>query len=314
MDTLYKDLQTYGRVRSNALMSKYTTFHIGGPAQYMVEVMDSDNLIKLLNFLVGEGVPYFILGGGSNLLWQDEAWEGVVIKVATQGIKIDGQEIIAEAGAPFAALVMLAVQNNLAGLEWAAGMPGTVGGAVRGNAGAMDSDTSRSLRQIEVWRDGEVIMLRPEDCAYGYRDSIFKHNTDVVIRAWFKTSPGNKLELMQTMQATIKGRNGKYPAAPSAGSFFKNIPFSVWPGDKSLLPASFKIKQEVPAGWTTEQNKLKGYQVGGAMVSKEHGNFLVNADKATQADVLAVVEEVVSRAYTNFGVKLEPEVQIMKTY
>ncbi len=291
-------------------MAKYTTFHIGGPVQFMVEVAETEKLVALLNYLMGEGVPYFVLGGGSNLLWQDDEWEGVVIKVQNTNTKIQNNVIEAEAGVSFAAVVMLAVQNNLAGLEWAAGMPGTVGGAVRGNAGAMDSDTSRSLEKIEVWRDGEVIILKPEDCEYGYRDSAFKRNTDVVLRAWFKTMPGDKIALMQTMQATIKGRNGKYPASPSAGSFFKNIDVSSWTGDTTKLPEKFLASGKIPAGWINEQNGLKGFAVGGAKVSDEHGNFLINYNKASQSDVLQVVEEVQKRVYDTFKTELEPEVVI----
>jgi UDP-N-acetylmuramate dehydrogenase len=310
MQELYKQLKECGHVRPGALMAKYTTFHIGGPVQFLVEVKETEKLVTLLNYLMGEGIPYFILGGGSNLLWQDDEWEGVVIKLESQIVKLESQVIVAEAGASFAAMVMLAVQNNLAGLEWAAGMPGTVGGAVRGNAGAMDSDTSRSLEKIEVWRDGEVITLKPEACEYGYRDSAFKRNTDVVLRAWFKTTPGDKIALMQTMQATIKGRNGKYPASPSAGSFFKNCDVSSWSGDRTKLPEKFLTTGKIPAGWINEQNGLKGFAVGGAKVSDEHGNFLINYNKATQADVLQVVEEVQKRVYDTFKAQLEVEVVI----
>lgn len=311
MDIFYKKLQEFGRVRANAVMAKYTTLHIGGPVQFLLELADSTKLPTLLNFLSGEGAPYFLLGGGSNLLWQDEAWEGVVIKMpSSKPLVLSDGRIEAGAGMPLALLVTTAVQNGLSGLEWAAGVPGTVGGAVRGNAGAMDSDTARSLEKVEVWRDGEVIELGAAECGFGYRDSIFKHNQDVVIRAWYNTRPGDKIELMKKIQGYIKQRNGHYPALPSAGSFFKNIPFSAWPKNVETLPDGFKTKQQVPAGWISEQNGLKGYAIGGAMVSKEHGNFLVNIGGATQADILAVVEEVQKRAYTTFGVNLEAEVNI----
>ncbi len=314
MDILYKKLQEFGRVRTNAVMAKYTTLHIGGSVQFLLELADSTKLSTLLNFLSGEGVPYFLLGGGSNLLWQDEAWEGVVIKMpSSKPLVLSDGRIEAVAGMPLALLVTTAVQHGLSGLEWAAGVPGTVGGAVRGNAGAMDSDTAHSLEKVEVWRDGEVIELAAAECGFGYRDSIFKHTQDVVIRAWYNTSHGDKIELMKKIQGYIKQRNGHYPALPSAGSFFKNIPFSAWVKGLDSLPDSFKLKQQVPAGWISEQNGLKGYAVGGAMVSKEHGNFLVNTGGATQADILAVVEEVQRRAYTTFGVNLEAEVQIIKT-
>ena len=312
MTELYKQLKNYGHVKQGALMSKYTTFHIGGPVQFLLEVSETDKLVAVLNWLTGEGIPYFILGGGSNLLWQDDEWEGVVIKVSSIKYQVSSTAIEVDSGVSLSKLVVLAVQNSLSGLEWAAGVPGTVGGAVRGNAGAMVSDTASSLLKVEVWRDGEVIQLNPEECGFGYRGSNFKHNQDVILRAWYKTMPGDKTRLMQTIQGYIKQRNGHYPPFPSAGSFFKNIDFKNWPGELSKLPETFKQKEQVPVGWINEQNDLKGYTVGGAMVSKEHGNFLINPKGATQADVLAIVEEVKQRAYTNFGVTLEPEVNIQK--
>ncbi len=294
-------------------MSKYTTFHIGGPVQFLVEVTETPKLVDLLGWLTSEGVLYFILGGGSNLLWQDDEYEGVVIQIRNPKSEIRNQIIEVTAGTPLAMVVNTAVQNSLGGLEWAAGVPGTVGGAVRGNAGAMDSNTARSLLKVEVWRDGEVIQLTSEQCNFGYRDSIFKHNQDVILRVWYKTQPADKLSLMQTIQGYIKQRNGHYPPFPSAGSFFKNIDFKDWPGDTALLPPQFNAKQQIPVGWVNEQNELKGHEIGGAMVSKEHGNFLINQKGATQADILGLVDEVKQRAYTNFGVSLEAEVVIMKT-
>ena len=309
---LHQQLKTYGHVKQGAPMSKYTTFHIGGSVQFLLEVSETDKLVAVLNWLTGEGIPYFILGGGSNLLWQDDEWEGVVIKVSSIKYQVASSVIEVDSGIPLSKLVMLAVQNSLSGLEWGAGVPGTVGGAVRGNAGAMGSNTASCLVKVEVWRDGEVIQLTPAECGFGYRDSNFKHNQDVILRAWYKTVSGDKVQMMQTIQGYIKQRNGHYPPFPSAGSFFKNIDFKNWPGDRSQLPDNFKQKQQVPVGWINEQNGLKGYTVGGAMVSKEHGNFLINSKGATQADVLSIVEEVKQRAYTNYKVELEAEVCIKK--
>lgn len=312
MQEIYKKLKEFGIVKANALLSKYTTFKIGGPTQFLVEISETKKLVEVLNFLSGEGIEYFILGGGSNVLWKDEEFEGVVVRIMNKELKImDNGVIEAGAGTPLAVVVNTAVQNNLSGLEWAAGLPGTVGGAVRGNAGAMDSDTARSLVKIEVWRDGEVLGLNIENCEFGYRDSVFKHTSDVILRAWYKTVPGDKLTMMQKIQGYMKQRNGHYPAFPSAGSFFKNVDMAVWPGKKDDLPEAFQKNGKIPAGWLNEQVGLKGFSVGGGKLSNEHGNFLINFDNATQSDMLKIVEEIQKRVFEKFGVELEPEVKII---
>ncbi len=311
MDGIYTELKKWAHVRVNSPMAKHTTFQIGGSVDYLVEVENNEKMVEILNFVNSEGIDYFLLGGGSNLLWQDDPWTGVVLKINNTTCQIEGETIVASAGVPLALVVMTAVKQGFTGLEWAAGIPGTVGGAVRGNAGAVDSDTGRSLAWVEVWRNGEVCRLLPDECGFTYRDSIFKHNSDVVVRAAYRLFLGDRRLVLEKMQRITKERQGKYPAQPSAGSFFKNIPLAMWQGDNAQLPPTFLKTEMVPAGWVNERNGLKGYAVGGAMVSHEHGNFLINTGGATQADMLLVVEEVLKRAYTNFGVTLEPEVHLV---
>lgn len=312
MFALAKKIKEFGEITPNARMSKYTTLHIGGAVQFVVEILETEKFIGLLKFLAGENIPYRLLGGGSNTLWQDEPFEGVVIKPMNSKITIEGETLTASAGASLAALVTTAIKNGLEGLVWAAGVPGTVGGAVRGNAGAMHSDTGRTLKSVEVWRNGDVVTVKPEECGFTYRDSVFKHSADIILSATYQLSMGDKTNMMKRMMEYLKQRTGKYPSLPSAGSFFKNVAFKDWKGDLSSLPEHFAQTQKVPAGWINESNGLKGFRIGGAMLSKEHGNFIVNVDNALQSDVLAVVEEINHRAYTNFGVTLEPEVVIIK--
>ncbi|MBI5729044.1 MAG: UDP-N-acetylmuramate dehydrogenase [Candidatus Magasanikbacteria bacterium] len=312
MDSLYKELQQFGDVSLRKFLAKFTTFKIGGPADRYVEVTDTKKFTDLLNFLSGRGVDYFLLGGGSNVLLPDNGLRGVVIRVKTNKMTVDGNMIMAEAGVSFGAVVTKAVQQSLTGLEWATGLPGTVGGAVRGNAGAVGGDIAHSVSKIKIWQDSEIVELTPDDCAFGYRDSMFKRSTTVVLAAWFTLSPGNPRESLAVMQEILKKRAGHYPSYPSAGSFFKNIPLKDWPHPTSELPAAFVEAGRVPAGWITEQAGLKGLAVGGAMVSREHGNFLINHKDATQADVLALVEEIKAKVYNTSGVELEEEVQIVK--
>ena len=191
------------------------------------------------------------------------------------------------------------------------GVPGTVGGAVRGNAGAMGCDTKEVIKAVEVWSDGEIITCGREECGFAYRESVFKHSKDVILKVFFELKPGDKAQILATMQRHLKQRIGKYPPYPSAGSLFKNIKLEKWPGDKTKLPPLFLERGTVPVGWIVEQIGVKGFTVGGAKVSDEHGNFIINFNKATQKDVLAVVEEVQKRVYNTFGVQLDPEVEII---
>jgi UDP-N-acetylmuramate dehydrogenase len=311
MNPLYKQLQNFGHVRTNQSVAKFTTFQIGGIAQFLIEVTETQKLIEVLNFLTGEGINWFILGGGSNVLWQDEDYEGVVIKVQTSGIKVLDQVIEAEAGVPLSLVMNVALKQSWGGLEWAAGLPGTVGGAVRGNAGAMWSDTAHSIEKIEVWHEGEIMQLRPKNCGFAYRESIFKHSDDVVLKAWFSFVLGDKIKMMADIQDYLKKRAGKYPPLPSGGSFFKNIDCSKWSDIKGVLPEEFIKIGKIPAGWLIDKAGLKGLTMGGCMVSKEHGNFMVNFNNGTQQDILKLVEIVKQKVYDNYGIELEEEVKIV---
>ncbi|MCX6782261.1 MAG: UDP-N-acetylmuramate dehydrogenase [Candidatus Magasanikbacteria bacterium] len=312
MNELYKELKKYGRVRLNEPMRKHTTIQVGGPAEYLVSVNDNDKLVGLLSYLSGEGVPFFILGGGSNVLMSDNGFEGVVISVETNKLDCQGGKIVCDSGASFSSLVSAAAANSLTGMEWAAGIPGTVGGAVRGNAGAMGSDTSQSIEDVYIWKDGEIISLQRNECDFGYRNSIFKKDGGVILRIIFKFSPGDAKEILRLTSDNIAGRHGRHPALPSAGSFFKNIKLANWPGEPGLLPAQYRERGTIPAGYLIEELGLKGFQIGGAGVSQEHGNFIVNYGGATQADIIAVVEAVKEKVYNRYGVELVPEVEIVK--
>ncbi len=311
MEQFYDELKNYGDLKLNVPFSKLTTFAVGGPAQYLVQVTDSKKLVDLLNYLNSKGINYFIIGGGSNLLMPDDGVEGVTIKVQTTKIELIGNTIVADSGAQLGAVLNLSCKNSLAGLEWTIGVPGTVGGAVRGNAGAMGLDIAHSISKVEIWRNGEVIEVTNEDCQFAYRESLFKFNKDVVLRTWFELRPGDRKEIMEKVQGYMKHRTGRYPHHPSAGSFFKNIKLAKWPGDIKELPELFQQRGTVPVGWVMEQLDLKGITVGGAKISDEHGNFIINYHEAKQAEILQIVDIMKEKAYNKFKVELETEVEIV---
>ncbi len=312
MQEIYNQLKTFGQLKTNTPLSKYTTFNIGGPAQFLVNATEEEKLIELLNFLSGEGLEFFVLGGGSNLLFPDNGFDGVVIKVSTNKIEnTENNTITTAAGTPLSSIVNAASKSELTGMEWAVGIPGTVGGAIRGNAGAMGKEIANCLKSVTVWQNGEIKEMSNEECGFKYRGSNFKDNNAIVLSATFEFKPGDKSEIMQAVQMYIKQRTGRYPNFPSAGSFFQNINIKDWPGDTNELPELFRERGKVPVGWLIEQCNLKGHAVGGAKISDEHGNFIINFNNATQADVLKVVEEAQTQVYNKFKVNLEPEVEII---
>ena len=317
MDSLYKQLKQFGRVKINASLAKFSNFHIGGPADFFVDVSETEKLISLLDYLSGEGIEYFILGGGSNVLFPDDGLRGAVIRLRTTDYGLQSNVIHVDSGVELSEFVRFSIENKLTGLEWAAGIPGTVGGAIRGNARAHYAFTGGEVKDIvqtiTAWQDGEVLELTKQECAFGYRDSIFKHGTAVILGGKFELKPGDPRISLEMTQKIIVERQSKQDPRSSAGSFFKNLMLEAWPGDKKLLPERFLNYKKIAAGWLIEQVGLKGYQVGGALVSPAHGNFIINTGAATQADVLAVVEKVKSEVYNKFGIQLEEEVQIVNS-
>lgn len=311
MDTVYQQIKQFGKVKINESLAKHTTFGIGGPARFFIIVEDREKTIGLLNFLSGEGINYFILGGGSNLLLSDVGFDGVVIKIKNQKLGIRNNEIEAEAGAQLGEVLALTLKNNLTGMEWAAGVPGTIGGAVRGNAGAFGSDIASNVDRVEVWRDGEVVNLSKEECDFKYRSSGLKDDDSVILRVWFKFPAGDRREIMAKVQKNLQARQGKFPPFPSAGCFFKNIKLDKWPGKKNDLPPLFLERGTVPAGWLVEQAGCGGLVSGGAKVDAGHCNFVINVGNATQADILKLVETVKEKVYNKFGVELEQEVEVV---
>ncbi len=311
MNELYKKLKFFGSVKQNISLARFSTFKIGGPAEFLVEIKEKDSLVGLLDFLNQENLDFLILGGGSNILFPDEGLKKVVIKVLTSQVNIQDNLIELESGVPLSLAVSLAIKNGLGGLEWAVGIPGTVGGATRGNAGAMGENMGDCIQKVFVWENGLIKEYSKEDCNFEYRSSIFKKNKNLVIlKIVLLLKSRDKKEILKKMNNNLINR-GKFPNLPSAGSFFKNIKLSKWPGDVDILPEIFRERGTVPAGWLIENCGLKGFKIGGAGISFEHGNFLVNFDKARQNEVIQLVEEIQKKVYDKYGVDLEPEVQIV---
>lgn len=277
-------------------LSKYTTWRIGGPAELYVSpsnVMELQGSIRAAKEL---GIPWLVLGRGSNTLVQDGGYKGLVIRLAENLARIDvaGERVTAEGGRSFVSAANIAIKHNLAGLEFATGIPGSVGGAVMMNAGAHGAEVRDVLEWADVVDgDGTVIRMTNRDLCFGYRYSTLKDNPMIVISACFLLQPGNGEELAAKVKMWSQRRAQTQPLSlPSCGSVFRNPPGT-------------------HAGQLIEAAGLKGLRKGDAQISDKHANFIVNLGKAKAEDVLWLMHHVEDTVREKFGVELETEVRIL---
>lgn len=274
-------------------MRKHTTFRIGGEAECFLKISSEEQLIRLIPYFKQVGVAYFILGNGSNLLVSDNGYSGVILQIGDRfnRIQIDGDRMEVQSGTLLSTAAKHAQEAGLTGLEFAAGIPGTVGGAIVMNAGAYDGEMKQIVERVRVLSDeGEILELDNATMEFGYRTSIIKNRRFIVLSTTLKLEPGNPEAIRARMEELNQRRREKQPLEfPSAGSTFKR-PEGYFAG-KLIMDAG-----------------LRGYQIGGAKVSEKHCGFVINTGKASAADVADVITEVQERVKDKFGVTLEREV------
>ncbi|MBO6148781.1 MAG: UDP-N-acetylmuramate dehydrogenase [Lachnospiraceae bacterium] len=293
---LYQYLKTLvpdDRIKKNEPMDRHTSFKVGGPADFFVCPGNTAELSKLIIGLNRENIPRLVLGNGSNMLIGDKGIRGVVVHLipGLSDITIKENRITADAGAILSSVSKMALDAALTGLEFASGIPGTVGGAMVMNAGAYGGEMADIVESVEVLLpDGQVSKLQGAQLEFGYRDSIFKRSDYIALKTVFIMSRGDRQEIGSHMQELKEKRQEKQPLQyPSAGSTFKR------PKD------SFAGKLIMEAG-------LSGFSIGGAQVSEKHCGFIINKGGATAADIRALIEAVQEKVRDSFGVELEPEV------
>ncbi len=278
--------------KKDELMCNHTSFKIGGPASFFIEAKSDDELCSLFKALREYGIPYFVIGKGSNLLVSDKGIEGAVISLLKMDdVMVDGEEVIAKAGASLASVCTVAMENSLTGLEFAYGIPGCAGGALYMNAGAYGGEMSQAVVSCEyVNSSGEKATIKAEDMQLGYRKSIFRNSEMIITSVRYKLKKGEKQEIRALMDDFMDRRKSKQPLEfPSAGS-------------------TFKRPEGHFAGALIEKNNLKGASVGGAKVSEKHAGFLINCGGATCEDVKGLIELVKETVLKADGITLEPEV------
>ncbi|WP_338626227.1 UDP-N-acetylmuramate dehydrogenase [Selenomonas sp. TAMA-11512] len=277
-------------------MRNHTTFKIGGPADYLILPSSLEELTRVIEILKRYDVPHQVLGNGSNILVLDGGIRGGVIKFesAMAYMRREGKTITVGAGALLKDVAAFAADEELTGLEFACGIPGSVGGAVFMNAGAYEGETKDVVARVRaVTSDGKIVTYAGDALRFGYRKSIFQKTEEIIAEVDFVLRKGERKEILAKMEQLQVRRESRQPLEmPSAGSTFKR-------------PTGHF------AGTLIEETGLKGFSVGGAQISMKHAGFVVNKGDATAKDVLTLIEEVQKRVYNTKGVKLHPEVRII---
>ena len=302
------------KIQTDEPLSKHTTFKIGGPAKYFFIAQNNEDLVRAITFAKKLKIPFYILGNGSNVLVSDQGFNGLVILNKANDIVFGkDNKVVADAGVMLSDLIQKTIDNGLTGLEWGIGIPGTVGGCVRGNAGAYGGQMADNLIGVEVMKGSKQFVLKNEQCKFGYRDTIFKHNNDLIISAEFQLAKGDKKQSLAKIKDILKTRNEKLPEYPSAGSVFKNVMVNAenqsFVEKINNLPAEYLERKKIPAAWLIESLDLKGYKIGGAQISDKHANFIVNIGQATANEVLQLISYIKMKVRDKFGLQLMEEIE-----
>jgi UDP-N-acetylmuramate dehydrogenase len=280
----------------NEPMSKHTTFKIGGPADCLIFPASMDEVKNVFDLLHEYEIPFTVLGNGSNVLVLDKGIRGAIVKFNSPMSYIynEKEHIFVGAGASLKDVSQYAAKCGLTGMEFAVGIPGSIGGAVFMNAGAYDGEIKNVVRSVKaVTVNGEIVKYSAAQLAFGYRHSVFQENGYAICEVEIALQEGNPEEIKEKMDGLTKRRESRQPLEmPSAGS-------------------TFKRPQGYFAGTLIEESGLKGFKVGGAQISLKHAGFVVNAGGATAEDVLQLIKEVQKRVYERHGVKLFPEVRMI---
>ena len=311
--------------QKNITLATHSNYKIGGPASYFVSAKNVEKIEGALDkwrsiHQCGKFCPHiFILGGGTNLLISDEGFNGLVLKPEIKLLKVQGEMVRIGAGVSMQNLLQFTIDNSLSGLEWAGGLPGTVGGAVRGNAGAFSGEIKDVIKEVVSLdisgKTPKIIRRSNKQCKFGYRNSIFKINNgkEVIVEAVFEMKKGDKKAIRAAIEEKIIYRKERQPLEyPNIGSIFKNVDLRLVP-QKLRLQFARVVKTDpfpvVPTAHLIDQIGLKGVSCGGAMISPKHPNFIVNTLGASAKDVKSLIDIAKYGVKEKFGITLEEEIQ-----
>lgn len=329
-------------MQKGKVLGPLTTFGMGGPADYYFEVKDSMQIPALIEAAFQDGLPYIILGWGSNMTFSDQGFRGLIIhnlarkselaeevgasdqavhlksSISPEGKSVNetisgrpaGKLVVAESGTLLSQIIQFSLKHGLTGMEKLMGLPGTIGGAVRGNAGAFGLETKHLFEKCLVYREaspearlrgefsGELVEYDWHYLNFDYRHSRIKDSRDILLKVWLRLTPGDTAAGVDEVRKIIASRAGKHPSGKSAGSFFKN-------------PSGNSVGEGLSAGYLNDQCGFRGKHIGGAFISEKHANFLMNDGTATMKDLLELCLQIQQAVYAKFGVKLAREVALV---
>lgn len=293
-------------------LARHTRFAIGGPASIFAEAGTAETFLRALEISRASGLPYFVIGDGSNLIVSDEGFPGIVLRFMGDRIEADGEAVTAQAGAVLQDLVDFSIDRGLKGLETLAGIPGSVGGAIYGNAGAYGHAISERIGRVRYFDGAVVRELDRAACEFHYRESVFKKNKDwIVYEAELLLTPARREELRATANQIVETRNRKFPPEMKcAGSIFKNLILAELPGAVAAqVPDEVVREGKIPAAWFLERSGAKGLARGGIQVASYHANLVYNTGSGNARDLRGLIAELKARVRARFGLELEEEVQ-----
>ena len=294
MSIFQKLKERFPGVRENEPLKNHCTFRVGGPADLFYEMTNIEELPELVSFAEANSIRYKLIGRGTNVLFTDKGFRGLIIKNLSKEIRFMNGEIIADSGVLLSQIIRFSVENNLTGLEPLYGLPGTIGAAAWGNAGVPHVEIGNFIRKVVLFNAGDGVHEVPrENFEMRYRSTSMQDRREMVMRVFLKLAPGSSEHSKEVMKKINEIRLGKQPTGYSAGSFFKNP------------------SKEQPAGLLIDQVGMKGARKGDAEISPKHANFFMNRGNATAADILALAEEAKNKVREKFGVELEMEVKVI---
>jgi len=309
-------------IQENYPLAEFTTYHIGGPAKYFFDAVTDEDVVMAVQAAKEAKMQYFILGGGTNILVSDAGFDGLVIRMNNAVIDIQGTKVRCGAGTLLPDFVQATIERSLSGLELLSGIGGTVGGAIRGNAGAFGKSIGDCVTRVWAFENGAKREFSKQECGFEYRTSVFKRKNILVISAELELEKGNGNELARLSRETVQKREKRYdPRWKSAGCVFKNIDLSLVKIDEDRVMRALDVTEgeyreatkhgKLPVSFIVDKLGLKGKKIGGAQVANEHGAFILNVNNATSDHVIQLISYIKMMVRDKLGIQLEEEIQLV---
>ncbi len=306
-----------GDIKSKVILAPYTNFKIGGPAKFFFEARTSADLIKAVQVSSELNLPLLVLGGASNVLVSDKGFNGLVVLARNNQWSIADTKVTAEAGVNLGFLVQQTVSKGLSGFEPLVAVPGTVGGAIYGNAGVpqvANGFIGDWLLNVTVCRDDKLVLLNKAECEFSYRNSVFKRNKDIILSAEFNLKKGDVKTSQELIKKFIAVRKGQPYSKPSSGCIFMNAPMTDADEIRKKFAGEEKVEEfinrgQLPSSWLIDKAGLKGKTIGGIQVSEDHANYLINVGGGTAEHVIQMISFIKQQVRDKFGIQLQEEVR-----